>query len=180
MGSRELTPRQAASAQPNPLNQRASAATPFTVFGAALSSIARVQDPIRRPTAQLNNGLSSPLGGDSRDATPANLLLTGRFQATVPASKVAHFREASVRAHSAGLPWPAGDLLSQTPRSTTTGTGTRQATTHRQQNPLLTTKRDCPRNCVGLSERDRHAYDYEKQDPEEQGQDRAGAARRGA
>jgi len=31
--------------------------------------------------------------------------------------------------------------------------------------------RDCPRNCVGLSERDRHAYDYEKQDPEEQGQD---------
>jgi hypothetical protein len=48
--------------------------------------------------------LSSPFGGDSRDATPANLLLTGRFQTTVLASKVARFREASVRAHSAGLP----------------------------------------------------------------------------
>jgi hypothetical protein len=80
------------------------------------------------------NGLSSLFGGDSRDATPANLLLTGRFQATALASKVAHSCEASVRAHSAGLPWPAGDPLSQTPRSTTS-TGTRQATTHRQQNP---------------------------------------------
>jgi len=40
--------------------------------------------------------------------------------------------------------------------------------------------RDCPRNCVGLSERDRHAYDYEKQDHEGQDHDRAGAARRGA
>jgi hypothetical protein len=78
--------------------------------------------------------LSSLFGGDSRDATPANLLLTGRFQATALASKVAHSCEASVRAHSAGLPWPAGDPLSQTPRSTTS-TGTRQATTHRQQNP---------------------------------------------
>jgi O-methyltransferase len=28
--------------------------------------------------------------------------------------------------------------------------------------------RDCPRNCVGTSERDRYAYDYEKQDSEEQ------------
>src|SRR5450755_2109934 len=81
--------------------------------------------------------LSSLFGGDSRDAAAANLLLTGRFQATALASKVAHSCEASVRAHSAGLPWPAGDPLSQTPRSTTS-TGTRQATTHRQQNPLLT------------------------------------------
>src|SRR5450755_4481811 len=86
--------------------------------------------------------LSSLFGGDSRDATPANLLLTGRFQATAQASKVAHSCEASVRAHSAGLPWPAGDPLSQTPRSTTS-TGTRQATTHRQRptgnkTPLLT------------------------------------------
>jgi TnpA family transposase len=31
--------------------------------------------------------------------------------------------------------------------------------------------RDCPRNCVGTSERDRHAYDYEKQNAEEQDQD---------
>src|SRR5450755_372749 len=78
--------------------------------------------------------LSSLFGGDSRDATPANLLLTGRFQAPALASKVAHSCEASVRAHSAGLPWPTGDPLSQTPRSTTS-TVTRQATTHREQNP---------------------------------------------
>ncbi|MDQ6807064.1 MAG: hypothetical protein M3065_19370 [Actinomycetota bacterium] len=38
----------------------------------------------------------------------------------------------------------------------------------------------CPRNCVGMNERDAHAYDYEKQNAEEQGQDRAGAARLGA
>ena len=39
---------------------------------------------------------------------------------------------------------------------------------------------DLPRNCVGMSERDPHGYYYEKQDAEEQDQDRAGAARRGA
>ena len=33
---------------------------------------------------------------------------------------------------------------------------------------------ECPRICVGMNERDAHAYDYEKQDAEEQGQDRAG------
>ena len=37
------------------------------------------------------------------------------------------------------------------------------------------TSRDRPRNCVGLSERDRHAYDHEKQDAEEQDHDGAGA-----
>jgi hypothetical protein len=78
--------------------------------------------------------LSSLFGGDSRDAAAANLLLTGGFQAPALASKVAHSCEASVRAHSAGPPWPAGDPLSQTPRSTTS-TGTRQATAHGQQNP---------------------------------------------
>ncbi len=45
---------------------------------------------------------------------------------------------------------------------------------------LLEGSRDCPRNCVGMSERDPHGYYYEKQDAEEQDQDRAGAARRGA
>ena len=33
---------------------------------------------------------------------------------------------------------------------------------------------DCPRNCVGPSERDRYAYDYEKQDHPE-AQQRVGA-----
>ena len=33
---------------------------------------------------------------------------------------------------------------------------------------------ECPRNCVGPSERDRYAYDYEKQDAEQQGQGEAG------
>jgi hypothetical protein len=27
---------------------------------------------------------------------------------------------------------------------------------------------ECPRNCVGMIERDAHAYDYEKQDAEQQ------------
>jgi hypothetical protein len=46
--------------------------------------------------------LFSPFGGDSRDATPANLLLTSRFQATALPSKVAHSCEASVRAPYGG------------------------------------------------------------------------------
>jgi hypothetical protein len=28
-------------------------------------------------------------------------------------------------------------------------------------------RRDCPRNCVGMNERDAHAYDYEKQEAAE-------------
>jgi hypothetical protein len=92
---------------------------------------ATVRHPGKGPAP---NWLSSLFGGDSRDAAAANLLLTGGFQAPALASKVAHSCETSVRAHSAGPPWPAGDPLSQTPRSTAS-TGTRQASAHGQQNP---------------------------------------------
>src|SRR4051812_21432364 len=36
-------------------------------------------------------------------------------------------------------------------------------------------KRECPRICVGMSERDRHVYEYEKPDAEERAHDRARA-----
>jgi hypothetical protein len=82
--------------------------------------------------------LSSPFGGDSRDATPANLLLTGEFQATALASKVAHllrvlrpcpFRRPSM---AGGRP-PLADTPLHHKHSDTAGND------HRQQNPLLTT-----------------------------------------
>jgi len=45
--------------------------------------------------------------------------------------------------------------------------------------PEEATGGDCPRNCVGLSERDRHAYDYEKHNAAQQDHRRARAARSG-
>ena len=58
-------------------------------------------------------GLSSLFRGDSRDAAAANLLLTGGFQAPALASKVAHSREASVRAPygGRGVKWMAFMVL---------------------------------------------------------------------
>jgi hypothetical protein len=57
-----------------------------------------------RPPSAKKNGSPLRLGVTRADATPANLLLTGRFQASVLASKVAHFREASDRGRDGSSP----------------------------------------------------------------------------
>ena len=50
----------------------------------------------------------------------------------------------------------------------------------RRHTPVLfVLSRECPRNCVGLIERDVHAYDYEKQDSEQQDSVGGGPGARG-
>jgi hypothetical protein len=68
-------------------------------------------------------GLSSPFGGDWRRAIVTNSLVTGGFPGAASTPRVAHFCEASVRAHSAGHPWPAGRPPLAGPRSTTSTEG---------------------------------------------------------
>jgi len=85
-------------------------------------------------------------------------------------------------AQLAGLPATVYVGLFATSPTTSAGSAT-QATAsfdHIATGPLATSRRDCPRNCVGTNERDVHAYYHEKQDAEEQDRYRAGAARPGA